>query len=106
MKELPFDFEPQNPQEIDLAKLRKWVIMKSQFQLTNEQFDQIEIPFREKWNDSTGQFIGDQDFIQYIQASLQEEKEMMMLEMIEEVVGLLLDYLHVKGQYHSYYHDN
>ena len=82
MNDLPFDMEPHNPQEIDLNKLRKWVIMKSKFQLTHEQFDQIEIPFREKWNGSTGQFIGDQDFIQYIQASLQEENTMMMLEMI------------------------
>ena len=103
---IDFQFEPPNPRPPDTEEMKLYVQSKCKYKLTDEQFDKIEGAFREKWNSSTGKFVGDGVFKSYVFGRLEKDDEFFMLEMIEDNVDLIIEYMEDIEQYWNYTTEN
>ena len=107
MDNLKFEYQPRNSKEPNLEEMREFVKNKSKFNLTTEQFDLVEETFRVKWNESGGEFVGDGDFNKYVYDTLRNKnKNFVLQEMVEDIVGLILIYMEEIGQYYNYHRPN
>jgi hypothetical protein len=97
------DFSPENNSNpISVSEMKEFVIQKTKYKITENQFEEIEIVFREKWNELAGQFACRSDFNTYVYDKMQYQGKFVMQDLIEDVVGKILDYMESKGQYTTF----
>lgn len=97
------DFSPENNSNpISVSEMKEYVIQNTKYKITENQFEEIEIIFREKWNQLSGQFACRSDFYAYVYDKMQNQGKFVMQDLIEDVVGKILDYMESKGQYTSF----
>jgi hypothetical protein len=97
------DFSPENNSNpISVSEMKEFVIQNTKYKITENQFEEIEIIFREKWNELAGPFACRSDFNAYVYDKMQYQGKFVMQDLIEDVVGKILDYMESKGQYTTF----
>lgn len=88
-----------NSKPISVLEMKRYVIFNTKFKITESQFDEIEEIFREMWNELAGTFACRSDFNSYVYERLNAQGKFVMLDLIEDVVGSILNYMTKIGQY-------
>lgn len=100
-----FDEEPDD--QFDYLDLFEYVVMHKTFQMELSEFFVIENGFREVWNSSSGELVGDGEFKNYVYRHIEKELENKTIskaipqDVVDECVDLILEYFSSIGQYNS-----
>ena len=88
-----------NSVEICYEDMKFYVLNNSKYKLTQNQFEEIEVVFREKWNSMAGEFACRTDFIQYVYDKITLQGNFIMQDIVEDTITKILDYMESIGQY-------
>jgi hypothetical protein len=88
-----------NSKDIDLDEMLAYVLDNSKYNINENQFNEIELIFRELWNNSSGKFKCNLDFILHVYDHLVNEGKQPMLDLVEDTVLKILRYMESIGQY-------
>ena len=100
-----YDEEPEN--QFDYSVLFGYVVLHKTFQMELSEFFVIENGFREIWNSSSGELVGDGEFKNYVYRHIEKElenktiSEVIPQEIVDECVDLILEYFSSIGLYNS-----
>lgn len=101
---VPLSEKPYNTQSSDctqknqykpilISEMLEYVKKNLLLPLSDEEFDNIETGFRLRWNYSTGQMVGDEDFIRSVDQYLISIDFPVVREKMAKVVDMILEYL-------------
>jgi len=95
---MDFDIK-NNSDEICLEDMKIFTLNNTKYKLTENQFEEIEIVFRDKWNSMSGEFACRSDFIQHVYNQLISQGRFIMQDIVEDTITKMLDYMESIGQY-------
>lgn len=95
-----------NSKGIDFNEMFDYVTEHKNFDLEMNEFFIIENGFREKWNEGTGEILGDGDFknatYRYIENEIEKgNTEFIEQEKVNNCVDLILNYMVSIGQWYQ-----
>jgi|SRR5690554_1058945 len=102
-----FNQEPQPDNQFNYLDLFEYVVKNKKFKMELTEFLVIETGFREYWNNSSGELVGDGQFKNYVYRHIEKELNNKTIlkpipqNEVDECVDLILGYLSSIGQYYS-----
>jgi hypothetical protein len=92
-------FQKKQYKPILINEMLEYVRKNLLLPLSDKEFDNTEIGFRLRWNYSTGQMVGDEDFKRSADQYLTSIDFPMEREKMAKIVDLILEYLQEVGQW-------
>ena len=88
--------------------LNDYVFWRIGREISDFHLDLIEIGFLDKWNSSTGMYLGDGDMKNHVYHYLESMnlEEYPPQELVDEVVDLMLDFMEKIGEWDKGYNEN
>ncbi len=87
------------PANFDYEEMRAYVFSRAKFLILIKEFEDIEMGFRRKWNNNSGNFVGDGDFKNAVYQYLEIIDHLIQQEKVNNIVDLILEYLESIGKY-------
>lgn len=109
---LDFSFHPRFKTDdvsfYEKITLNDYVILCIGREISDDHLDRIEEAFLDRWNKSTGMYLGDGDMKNHVYHYLESMKleEYPPQDLVDEVVDLMLDYMEKIGQWEPPYYEN
>lgn len=105
---MPSSISPEDREFYKKMPLDHYVIWCLGREISEDHLDLIEEAFLDKWNNSTGKFMGDGDAKNHVYQYLQSLNIEVCppQDLVDEVVDLMLDYMEKIGEWEQLYNEN